>query len=74
MAPITSVPGDSRYTPVEYSRSKIRNTISQAPSRPYLISGTVTSRDLPRVAPTARAASSSSGPTCSSAVEIRRMP
>ena len=31
MDPMVSVPGDSRYTPVEYSRSKIRNISSQEP-------------------------------------------
>ena len=32
--PMVSVPGDSRYTPVEYSRSKIRNISNQEPIRP----------------------------------------
>jgi hypothetical protein len=32
--PMVSVPGESRYTPVEYSRSKIRNISSHEPIRP----------------------------------------
>ncbi|MOA53901.1 hypothetical protein D3C78_1774290 [compost metagenome] len=32
--PMVSVPGDNRYTPVEYSRSKIRNISSHEPIRP----------------------------------------
>src|SRR5690606_13054293 len=41
MEPMVSVPGVSRYTPVEYSRSKIRNINNQDPIRPNFASGKV---------------------------------
>src|ERR1700686_229006 len=73
--PMTSVPCPSRYTPVEYSRSKIMNTSSQLASRPKRISGIVTwRRTWAFDAPTVRADSSSSGPICKSAPDIRRSP
>ena len=74
-APMTSLPGARRYTPVEYSRSKIMNTRSHDPSSPCRISGNVISREMrARLAPTVRAASSSSLLTCSSDDDTRRMP
>src|SRR5690606_15345667 len=41
MEPMVSVPGVSRYTPVEYSRSKIRNISNQEPIRPNFAKGRV---------------------------------